>query len=161
MNMILPYAQSPKNERAYSEKPTSQGKHYTTVGIIGKEGMTFHHTFQGYMNKVYFIHLLKFFIIPLFSNTNKYLIMDNVSSHNNNDVKNLLKENNVKYLFLPPYSPEYNPIELAWSKFKHFIKKCKPRCKFDLWLSINYAIKSISLHDINSYFNYVNNFYIS
>ena len=87
--------------------------------------------------------------------------MDNVSSHNNNDVKNLLKENNVKYLFLPPYSPEYNPIELAWSKFKHFIKKCKPRCKFDLWLSINYAIKSISLHDVNSYFNYVNNFYIS
>ncbi len=36
--------------------------------------------------------------------------MDNVSSHNN-DVKNILKENNVKYLFLLPYSPDYNPID--------------------------------------------------
>ena len=59
----------------------------------------------------------------MFANTTKYLIMDNCSSHNNDDVKNILKENNVNYLFLPPYSPEYNPIELAWSKFKQFIKK--------------------------------------
>jgi len=160
MNMILPFARSTKNERAYSESPTSQGKHYTTVGIIGKQGMNFHHTFQGYMSKVYFIYLLKLFIIPLFSNTNKYLIMDNVASHNNEDVINLLKENNVKYLFLPPYSPEYNPIELAWSKFKQIIKKLQPRNEFHLSLSIHSAIKSISLDDINSYFKYVNNFYI-
>jgi transposase len=160
MNMTLQYARSPKKERAYSERPTSQGKHYTTVGIMAKEGIVFHHTFQGYLNKSYFIHLLKIFIIPMFSGKNKYLIMDNCSSHNNEDVKNLLEENNVKYIFLPPYSPEYNPIELAWSKFKQFIKKVKPRCEFNLWLSIYLSIKSISLNDVNSYFNYVNNFYI-
>ena len=158
--MTLQYARSPKNERAYSERPTSQGKHYTTLGIIAKEGITFHHSFQGYLNKNYFIYLLKLFIIPMFSNTSKYLIMDNCSSHNNNDVKNLLKENNVNYLFTPPYSPEYNPIELAWSKFKQFIKKVKPRCEFYLWLSICSAIKSISVGDVNSYFKYVNNLYI-
>lgn len=160
MNMTLQYARSPKNERAYSERPTSQGKHYTTLGIIAKEGITFHHTFQGYLTKAYFIYLLKIFIIPKFSNTNKYLIMDNCSSHNNDDVKKILKENNVNYLFLPTYSPEYNPIELAWSKFKQFIKKIKPRCKFHLWLSIYSAIKSISLDDINGYFDNVNKFYI-
>ena len=158
--MTLQYARSPKNERAYSERPTSQGKHYTTVGIMGKEGIIFHRTFQGYLNKAYFIYLLKMFIIPMFSNSNKYLIMDNCSSHNNEDVKNILKENNVKYLFLPPYSPEFNPIELAWSKLKQFIRKIKPRCELYLWLSIYSAIKSISLHDVKSYFNYVNNFYI-
>jgi transposase len=158
--MTVQFARSPKKERAYSERPTSQGKHYTTVGIIAKEGMIFHHTFQGYLNKAYFIHILKFFIIPMFSNTSKYLIMDNCSSHNNEDVKKLLEENNVKYLFLSPYSPEYNPIELAWSKFKQFIKRVKPRCEFHLWLSIYSAIKSISLDNINYYFKYVNNFYI-
>ena len=158
--MTLQYARSLKNERAYSERSTSQGKHYTTVGIMGKEEITFHHSFQGYLDKAYFIYLLKLFIIPIFSGTNKYLIMDNCSSHNNKDVKKLLEENNVKYIFLPPYSPEFNPIELAWSKFKRFIKKVEPRCEFYLWLSICSAIKSISLHDANSYFNYVNNFYI-
>lgn len=160
MNMTVQYARSPKNERAYSERPTSQGKHYTTVGIIAKEGFTFQHTFKGYMTKLYFIHLLKIFIIPKFSNTQKYLIMDNCSSHNNDDVKKLLEENNVKYLFLSPYSPEYNPIELAWSKFKQFIKKIKPRCELYLALAINLAIQSISLNNIKYYFKYVNNFYI-
>jgi transposase len=158
--MDLQFARSPKNEKAYAERPTSQGKHYTTIGIIGKEGMTFHHSFKGYLNKAYFMHLLKIFIIPMFANTAKYLIMDNCSSHNNDDVKNLLKENHVNYLFLPPYSPEYNPIELAWSKFKQFIKKVKPRYEFYLWLSINSAIKSISLNDIRGYFNYVRDCYI-
>ena len=160
MNMDLQFARSPKNEKAYSERPTSQGKHYTTIGIMAKEGMIFHHSFQGYLDKAYFIHLLKIFIIPMFSGTSKYLIMDNCSSHNNQDVKNILEENNVKYLFLSPYSPEYNPIELAWSKFKQFIKKVKPRCEFYLWLSIYSAIKSISLEDINGYFKCVNYFYI-
>lgn len=158
--MDLQFARSPKNERAYSERPTSQGKHYTTLGIIAKEGVIFHRSFQGYLDKAYFIYLLKIYIIPMFANTTKYLIMDNCSSHNNDDVKNLLKEYNVNYLFLPPYSPEYNPIELAWSKFKQIIKKIKPRCEFYLWLSINLAIDSISLDDINGYFNHVHKCYI-
>ena len=160
MNMTLQYARSPKNERAYSERPTSQGKHYTTVGIIAKKGFVFHHTFKGYMTKLYFIHLLRVFIIPKFANTKKYLIMDNCSSHNNDDVKKLLEENNVKYLFLSPYSPEYNPIELAWSKFKQFIKKVQPRCELYLGIAIYSAIDLISLDDINGYFRYVNNCYI-
>jgi transposase len=159
MNMTPEFARASQEERAYSERPTSQGKHYTTIGILGKEGIIFHYSFQGYLNKLFFIFILKIFIIPIFSNTNKCLIMDNCSSHHNDDVENLLKENNVKYLFLPPYSPEYNPIELAWSKFKNFIKKTKSRCEFYLWLSINCAIKSISLEDIRGYFNHVNNCY--
>ena len=158
--MTTQFARSYKNERAYSECPTAQGKHYTTLGIIGKEGFIFHHNFEGYLDKLYFIYLLKIFIIPKFSNTNKYLIMDNCSSHKNDDVINLLKENNVKFLFLPPYSPEYNPIELAWSKIKQFIKSLKPRCEFHLGLSIYSAIKSVSLDDINGYFRHVNNCYI-
>lgn len=159
--MTPQFARSYKNERAYSERPTSQGKHFTTLGIMGKEGMVFHHSFEGYLNKSYFIHLLKIFIIPMFSNTNKYLILDNCSSHKNNDVINILKKNNVNFLFLPPYSPEYNPIELAWSKIKQFIKSMKPRCNFHLGLSIYSAIDSVSLDDINGYFRHVNKFYIT
>ncbi len=161
MNMTPQFARSLKNTRAYDEKPTAQGKHYTTVGIISKEGMTFDHTFQGYLNKEYFIYLLKIFIIPMFKNTTKYLIMDNCSSHNNKDVIKLLKENNVNYLFLSPYSPEYNPIELAWSKIKIFVKKYKPRCELFLWLAIKFSVASITEEDANGYFNHVNKYYLN
>lgn len=156
--MTLPFARSYKNERAYSSRPTSQRKHYTTIGILAKQGMVFQHSFRGYLNKKYFIRLLKLFIIPLFANTKKYLIMDNCSSHKNEDVIKLLEENNVNYLFLPPYSPEYNPIELAWSKIKQSIKKFKPRCELGLAVSIQLAIKSISFDDINSYFEYIDKY---
>lgn len=158
--MTPQFARSPKNKRAYSERPTSQGKHYTTVGIMGKNSITFHHTFQGYLDKAYFIYLLKIYIIPMFSNTRKYLIMDNCSSHKNNDVIKLLEENNVNYLFLPPYSPEFNPIELAWSSIKHYIKKAKTRCELFLSLAIKNSIESVSKEDISEYFRHVNNFYI-
>ncbi len=118
-------ARSDKGERAYSERPTSQGTHYTTIGIIGHDGMKFDHTFQGFLTKAYFITLLKVYIIPMFANTNDYLIMDNCSSHNNEDVRKLLKENNVNYLFLSPYSPEYNPIDTLGLKLKIMLKNLK------------------------------------
>lgn len=154
-------ARSPKNTRAHAGRPASQGKHYTTVGVMGKNGMSFDHTFQGYLNKSYFIGILEAFIIPMFANTRKYLIMDNCSSHNNKDVIKLLEDNHVNYLFLPPYSPEYNPIELAWSKVKHYVRKAGERCWVFLYLAIKKAIGSISSDDVIGYFKHVNKFYIS
>jgi transposase len=158
--MTPQFARSHTTERAYSERPTSQGDHYTTIGIIGHDGMKFDHTFQGYLTKKYFMILLKVFIIPMFANTNDYLIMDNCSSHKNQDVINLLKENNVNYLFLSPYSPEYNPIELAWSKVKNCIKKAKPRYELFLKSAIRNAIDSISSQNAIGYFSHVEKFYI-
>ncbi len=131
------------------------------IFINSESNMTFDHTFQGYLNKKYFIYLLKIFIIPMFKNTTKYLIMDNCSSHNNKDIIKLLEENNVNYLFLSPYSPEYNPIELAWSKIKNFVKKCKARCELFLWFSIKSAIASITKEDAIGYFNHVNKHYLN
>lgn len=154
-------ARSAKNERAYAGCPSSQGKHFSTIGVMGKNGMTFDHTFQGYLNKSYFIEILEAFIIPVFSNTSKYLIMDNCSSHNNKDVIKLLEENNVNYLFLSPYSPEYNPIELAWSKLKHYVRKAEARCEIFLILAIKKAIDSISSDDARGYFKHVSEFYIN
>ena len=159
--MTTQYARSKTSERAYGERPTSQGQHYTTVGIIGLEGMLFNETFEGYMTKKRFMNLLMVFIIPLFANTKNYLIMDNHPSHNNEDVKNLLKEHNVNYLFLSPYSPEYNPIELAWSKFKNHIKRVKPRYELFLKEAINDAITYISSDNAKEYFRHAESFYIT
>jgi transposase len=157
--MTLPTARSVKGEKAYSPRPTSQGEHHTTVGIMGKEGMIFHETFKGFLTKEIFIMLLKTFIIDIFANTDKWLILDNAPVHKSKEVRKLLEENNVNYLYLPPYSPEYNPIELGWSKMKQLIKKWKPRTPFSLHFFIHNAIKSISQTDINGYFSHVNKEY--
>ena len=136
LNMTRRVARSPRNEKALSECPTSQGQHLTTLGIMSEEEMLFEYTFEGFLKKDRFIELLKNDIIPLFKNTSKYLILDNAPVHKSPDVIKLLEDHKINYLFLPPYSPEFNPIELAWSKLKYFIRAAAPRCVYSLDLVI-------------------------
>ena len=49
--------------------------------------------------------------------------MDNMRSHHAKDVKKVLEQSGIKYLYLPPYSPDLNPIEKLWSKMKAFLRK--------------------------------------
>ena len=60
-------------------------------------------------------------------NDNSVLIMDNMKSHYAKAVKNLLDSSGVRYIYLPPYSPDLNPIEKLWSKVKAFLRKFKAR----------------------------------
>ena len=51
------------------------------------------------------------------------VVMDNLRAHKTQVVRELIESKGASVLFLPPYSPELNPIELAWAKLKHFVKK--------------------------------------
>lgn len=158
--MTRAVARSPKNQKAFAERPTSQGKHLTTLGIMSKENMMFNHTFEGFLNKEKFIDLLKNDIIDLFKNTSKYLILDNAPAHKSHEVIALLEEHKINYLYLPPYSPEFNPIELAWSKLKNFIREISPRSVFALDFTIFSGLQLISQKDIDGYFRHVNRQYL-
>ena len=160
LNMTRAVARSPKNQKAFSERPTSQGKHLTTLGIMSKESIIFNHTFEGFLNKEKFIELLKSDIIGLFKNTSKYLILDNLSVHKSPEVIALLQEHKINYLYLPPYSPDFNPIELAWSKLKTFIREISPRSVFSLDFTIFAGLQLISKKDIDGYFTHVNRQYL-
>jgi transposase len=161
LNMTRTVARSPKNKKAFAERPTSQGKHLTTVGIMNKKTMIFEHTFEGFLNKEKFIALLKSDIIGLFKNTSKYLILDNAPAHKSPEVIALLDEHKINYLYLPPYSPDFNPIELAWSKLKNFIRAVCPRSVFSLDFTIFLGLQLISKQDIEGYFRHVNRNYLS
>jgi transposase len=159
--MTRAVARSPKNQKAFSERPTSQGKHLTTLGIMSKETIIFENTFEGFLNKEKFVELLKSDIIGLFKNTSKYLILDNAAVHKSKEVVALLDEHKINYLYLPPYSPEFNPIELAWSKLKNFIRTISPRSVFSLDFAIFIGIQLISKKDIEGYFRHVNRHYLA
>lgn len=160
LNMTRPVARSKKNQKAFSERPTSQGKHFTTLGIMSRDKIVFDHTFERFLRKEKFIELLKSDIIDLFKNTSKYLILDNARAHKNPDVIALLEAHKINYLFLPPYSPDFNPIELAWSKLKYFIRETSPRCVFSLDFTIFLGLQLISKKDIEGYFRHVNRQYL-
>ena len=80
--------------------------------------------------------------------------MDNHPVHHAGSVQDYLKKNNIKFLYLPPYSPDLNPIEEAFSKIKQYIKKQKARTVDKLLNVIKEALDTITPKDINGYFNH-------
>lgn len=86
-------------------------------------------------------------------NGNSVLIMDNMKSHHVKAVRNLLDSSGVRYIYLPPYSPDLNPIEKFWSKVKSFLRKFKARPLDALPNAIQCAFQTVSPSDCSGWFH--------
>lgn len=80
------------------------------------------------------------------------IIMDNMRSHHAKNVKLILEQSGFRYLYLPPYSPDLNPIEKLWSKVKAFLRKAKVRKAEELPRTIKRAFATISESDCHGWF---------
>lgn len=96
---------------------------------------------------------LRNILIPTLS-PDSIVVMDNMRSHHTQAVKDLLEQAGVQYLYLPPYSPDLNPIEKMWSKLKAFLRKAKVRLLEKLPDAVRAAFKTISSHDCSGWFRF-------
>ena len=87
-------------------------------------------------------------------NGNSVLIMDNMKSHHAKAVKNLLGRSGIRYIYLPPYSPDLNPIEKLWSKVKALLRKFKARTLDALPNAIQNAFHSVTVSDSSGWFRF-------
>ena len=78
--------------------------------------------------------------------------IDNMRSHHAKIVTELLDKAGISYLYLPPYSPDLNPIEKMWSKTKSFLRKRKVRVAAELPEAVKAALKTISMNDCKGWF---------
>ena len=81
-------------------------------------------------------------------------LLDNSSVHKSKLVLDTLSECGIKYLFLPRYSPDFNPIELLWSQVKSVLKKLKARTNEKLEKAVNFALDSVNLEFIANWFRH-------
>ena len=122
-DMTRRYADSLGGSRAVDSAPLSKPKNTTILSSI----QTLRYTaFSGGTTVERFKRYLEIDLLPHL-NDNSVLIMDNMKSHYAKAVKNLLDSSGVRYIYLPPYSPDLNPIEKLWSKVKAFLRKFKAR----------------------------------
>ena len=112
--------------RAVDSAPLSKPKNTTILSSIQLDGTLRYTTFSGGTTVERFKRYLEIDLLPHL-NDNSVLIMDNMKSHYAKAVKNLLDSSGVRYIYLPPYSPDLNPIEKLWSKVKAFLRKFKAR----------------------------------
>ena len=109
--------------------------------------------FEGTLNKELFAEYLKTQLKPTLS-PDDIVLLDNSSVHKSKLVLQTMEECGIKYLFLPPYSPDFNPIELLWAQMKAFLRKSKARTRKKLQKAIVRALSTVKLSFIANWFRH-------
>jgi transposase len=107
--------------------------------------------FDGTLNKELFAEYLKSQLKPTLK-PDDILLLDNSSVHRSKLVLNTLENCGIKYLFLPPYSPDFNPIELLWAHMKSTLRKLKARTHDKLENAVKIALNSVENKFISNWF---------
>lgn len=150
-DMTRRYAYSLGGSRAVDSAPLSKLRNTTILSSIQLDGTLRYTTFSGGTTVERFKWYLETDLLPHL-NGNSVLVMDNMKSHHAKAVKELLDSSGVRYIYLPPYSPDLNPIEKLWSKVKALLRKFKARTLDALPNAIQNAFYSVTVFDCSGRF---------
>lgn len=142
---------SPRGERCRAPIPHGHWKTTTFVGALRLEGMTAPMVLDGAMNGTAFLAYVEQVLAPTLSQGD-IVVMDNLPAHKPVAVREAIEAAGAELRFLPPYSPDFNPIEMAFSKLKSFLKKTAARTRDDLWEAIGIGIDLFTPSECQNYF---------
>lgn len=137
--MTLRYARAPIGQRAIAYRPVNRGKNVSMIGAIRLRGVVALRSFEGAINAERFLSFMEHDLLP-YTRVGDVIVMDNLSVHKDPRVLERIAYAGLRVLFLPPYSPEFNPIELYWSLLKRALRRIGARSRHDL----HHAIRSLS-----------------
>jgi len=149
--MARRYGRAPRGERCRAPVPHGHWKTTTFVGALRLEGMTAPMVLDGAMHGAAFLAYVEQVLVPTLI-PGDIVIMDNLPAHKSTAVRHAIQAAGAELRFLPPYSPDFNPIEMAFSKLKAFLKKTAARTVDDLWDAIAIAIDTFTLVECQNYF---------
>ena len=148
------YGWARKGERAHQKAPRNWGKNITLISSISKEGgMGASLVVEGSTNGTVFETYLEEVLLPTLKR-GQVLMMDNLSAHKAERVKELIEAKGCELIYLPPYSPDYNPIEQAFSKLKSYLREACARTQQTLMEVIGEALGTISASDAEGFFEH-------
>ena len=149
--MARAYGRALRGERCRAPVPHGHWKTTTFVGALRLSGMTAPMTLNGAMNGPAFLAYVEQVLVPTLR-PGDIVIMDNLPAHKPTTVREAIEAVGAELRFLPPYSPDFNPIELAFSKIKALLKKAAARTVEHLWDAIRDAIDAVTSNDCRSFF---------
>jgi transposase len=145
------YGRACGKDRVRDATPLNTPKSTTILSSVRANGETVHATYSGAINGERFQE----FLCERLSYTLKpgdIVIMDNLRVHKVKGVREIIEATGASVLYLPPYSPDLNPIEHMWSKIKAILRSLKARAVDALLSAIPIAFDSVSSHDILAWF---------
>jgi len=145
-------ARAPRGQRAYGRVPRKRGRNQTLIASITLEGaMCESVSIEGATDSELFEAYVEEFLAPSLSE-GQVVVLDGLGAHRTQRVRDLIEERGADLLFLPPYSPDLNPIEEAFSKIKHLVRKAGARTRGALEEAIGEAMCAVSPEDAAGWF---------
>ena len=152
--MARSYGRAPRGERLVDDTPSGHWSSLTMVCAILYDRVAAPMVLDGAMNQFAFQGYVNWLLVPELK-PGDTVVMDNLSSHKSAAVQTAIETTGAKLLFLPPYSPDLNPIEKMWSKVKAHLRREAKRTKKTLTNAIGKALESITADDCRGFFRSV------
>ena len=147
------YGRALSGERVHINKPSKRGKNVTFVGALTLDGLLALDSLPGAATIENFVGWVGDSLIPVLR-AGQIVVMDNLRAHKVEAVRELIESVGAQVLFLPPYSPDMNPIEECWSKVKSFLRKARARCHEALLLAVDMAAEMVTPSDSRGWFTH-------
>lgn len=151
--MTRKYARAPRGKRAHDYIPRQRGTVTTMLGAMTLEGMTALMTIEGGTCKEVFLTYVEKLLVPTLE-PGDFVVLDNLGAHRSRRALAAIRRAGATPVFLPPYSPELNPIELAWSKLKKLLRDAKARTREALDDAIARALPCITPKDAYGWYRH-------
>ncbi len=149
--MARRHGRAPRGQRLRASVPHGHWKTTTFVGGLRLSGMTAPMVLDGPMTGGWFLAYVEQVLVPTL-HPGDIVIMDNLPAHKGAAVREAIERAGASLLLLPPYSPDLNPIENAFSKFKAYLRKAAARTVDELWAAIGRAIDTYTPQECANYF---------
>lgn len=150
-NMARRYGRAPRGKRVVAAVPYGHWKTTTFIAALRHDRITAPCVFDGAINGARFLAWVKQALVPTLSEDD-IVIMDNLSSHKVVGVREAIEAVGATPLYLPPYSPDLNPIEQVFAKLKAILRKIAARTIDDLWRAIGAALDHFPPTECRNYF---------
>ena len=153
LNLTREYGRARPGERVVEGVPSAYGSNYTLLGVLSLAGFEAPWLIEGALDG----DLFKLYVGEVMGPTLRpgdIVLMDNLATHKVAGIAELVAARGAQLLYLPPYSPDLNPIERCWSKIKTYLRKAKARSYRALVRAIKAALATISEADIRAWFEF-------
>lgn len=151
--MVRLYARALRGQRARGERPHKRGKNVSIIGAISLKEVVTSVNLLGGTDRITFEAFINQKLVPKLWK-GAYVLMDNYSIHKGEEIEKAVEAAGAKVIYLPPYSPDFSPIENFWSKVKGILRSLRARTYQALEQAIAEAFSQVSEQDIRNWFTH-------
>jgi transposase len=153
LSLTRRYGRAAPGERVRDQVPGDRGGNLSTIGAIGLDGIRTGLSVPGAIDGETMLFFVQELLVPTLTRGD-IVLLDNASIHKLDDIEDAIEAAGAGLLFLPPYSPDLNPIEHAWSKVKARLRALKPRTPPALLDALVTAFAAITPQDLQGWFRH-------